>query len=498
MTVFQELPDGLHWGESGIENAALPCGLLWEAKMKAIIFILFLFLFCIAPPGSANEWTEKTPSLSPSARMSPAMASIGGDQVLLYGGYDVANDTETWVYDLSDNTWTQKQPSTFPGPRSCSALAPLGGDRVLLFGGEFSGVDGETWVYDLSENNWTLNTPTTAPPRRSCPAMAYLGDDQVLLFGGIADERLNDTWIYDLSENTWTEKTPSGTPAARYIHAMAYLGGDLALLFGGSTVNGLSGEAWVYNLSLNTWTEKTPAISPSGRFRLAMAYAGGDQVVLFGGYTGVYDGATWVYDLGDNTWTQKVTDTAPPARNWHAMASVGAGSVVLFGGIGAAFYADTWVYSLVQPLSAHMDIKFCGNPNSFNCKKSGVLPVMIFGSTDIDVTAVNLSTVQLCLSNNIENCVSAIDAEFPIDRGNPATDLGTTECRRNVAHPDGFDDLGVLFVGKEVATLINCSSTGKKAVSPTLIIKGELSDATPFISTPLDDAGVDQLCVANK
>jgi len=47
------------------------------------------------------------PAGGPSARAIPEMASLGGDQALLFGGVDAAGyDDETWVYDLSANTWT--------------------------------------------------------------------------------------------------------------------------------------------------------------------------------------------------------------------------------------------------------------------------------------------------------------------------------------------------------------------------------------------------------
>ena len=74
------------------------------------------------------------------------MASLGGDQVLLFGGYDGARDGETWVYDLSDNNWTNMAPATGPSARYWHAMASLGGDQVLLFGGYDGAFDDETWL----------------------------------------------------------------------------------------------------------------------------------------------------------------------------------------------------------------------------------------------------------------------------------------------------------------------------------------------------------------
>ena len=67
------------------------------------------------------------------------MASLGGDQVLLFGGLDGLINGETWVYDLSANTWTNQAPAAAPSARLAHAMASLGGDQVLLFGGEADG-----------------------------------------------------------------------------------------------------------------------------------------------------------------------------------------------------------------------------------------------------------------------------------------------------------------------------------------------------------------------
>ncbi len=199
-----------------------------------------------------DDWTLQNPATKPSARQFHAMASLGGDQVLLFGGQDAgfSSNNETWVYDLSDNTWTLKSPATQPSARYGHALASLGGDQVLLFGGyDAGGKDDETWVYDLSDNTWTLKSPATKPTERIYPAMASLGGDRVLLFGGRFFPGINsdETWVYDLSDNTWALQSPSTKPSARY-SAMASLGGGQVLLFGGNDGSS-DDETWVYTAS---------------------------------------------------------------------------------------------------------------------------------------------------------------------------------------------------------------------------------------------------------
>ena len=83
--------------------------------MKTLNAILCGLGLLLAPALHAqSNWTLKSPATKPSARLEHAMASLGGDQVLLFGGFDGSFDDETWVYDLSDNTWTLQKPATKP------------------------------------------------------------------------------------------------------------------------------------------------------------------------------------------------------------------------------------------------------------------------------------------------------------------------------------------------------------------------------------------------
>ena len=148
---------------------------------------------------SDNNWTLKSTATKPAARFEHAMAYIGGDQVLLFGGQetDFNDDDETWVYDLSDNTWTLRSPVTKPSARRLHAMAYLGGDQVLLFGGFDGSRSDETWIYDLSDNTWTLKSLTSKPAGRFQHAMADLGGDQVLLFSGNDGSfGVDETWVY--------------------------------------------------------------------------------------------------------------------------------------------------------------------------------------------------------------------------------------------------------------------------------------------------------------
>ena len=165
------------------------------ATLPIACILAMVVVLSAAPRADALSWAERSPSPKPSARRGHAMVSVGGDQVLLFGGWDGSRDGETWVYDLSENTWTLMSPAAKPSARENHAMASLGGDQVLLFGGDDGSWDDETWVYDLGVNNWTRIVPAIMPSVRYCHAMASLGGDQVLLFGGYDSLRNDETWV---------------------------------------------------------------------------------------------------------------------------------------------------------------------------------------------------------------------------------------------------------------------------------------------------------------
>ncbi|MBM3236940.1 T9SS type A sorting domain-containing protein [Candidatus Poribacteria bacterium] len=324
--------------------------------MKTIFCSLLLILiFSVSAVDAADDWTQKFPEPHPSARDAHAMAYIGGDKALLFGGYDGTDGTwydETWVYDFSDNTWTQKYPNPHPSARISIDMAYIGGNQVLLFGGNAGGVmNDETWVYNLSDNTWIQKYPDPHPSARHGYAMANIGEDKVLLFGGdIWSSLVYDTWVYDLSDNTWIQKYPDPHPSERYYHAMANIGEDKVLLFGGYKGGDIiyDDDTWVYDLGDNTWTQKYPNPHPSARGAHAMTNIGGDKVLLFGGSAYVsFFNDTWVYHLSDNTWTQDMNTTQPSARSYHALSETsmdGSSYLVLFGGWDGAWDDETWTF----------------------------------------------------------------------------------------------------------------------------------------------------------
>ena len=153
--------------------------------------------------------------------------------------------------------------------------------------------------------------------------------------------------------------------------------------------------------------------------------------------------------------------------------------------------------SIFEPIAVDIDIKFCSNPNAFNCKSRGKTPVTIFGTEDLDVTEIDISSLRLCIDGT---CVESAPLAWSFaDRGDPTTDLGAEECaivedvEQDYLNPDGYLDLDVAFDSQQIATLIDCSGLVKNDVSGTLYLTGELMDGTPIFSEPIGDPGIDQL-----
>jgi hypothetical protein len=151
---------------------------------------------------------------------------------------------------------------------------------------------------------------------------------------------------------------------------------------------------------------------------------------------------------------------------------------------------------MISAIEVSIDIKFCRNPNKFKCKGNKDLPVTIFGSGELDVAEIDLSTLQLCLEDLSECTGSPVDWSMA-DRGDPNSDLGADRCA--IGTQDGFDDLDAAFEASEVQAMLGDFCGGpKNGVSDALIITGSTIGGTPIFSVPLDDTGIDQLVKKNK
>ncbi len=323
-----------------------------------------------------GDWTVLTPDASPAPRGAAGLVAIEPGQLLLFGG--IGGEAggwnslgDSWLFTADgDGDWEELNPSPSPPPRFVPAMADLGGNGALLFGGSSEDEEpgdrqlGDLWRYDATAGGWSGVRQGNSPKARAGHGMAYLTGEQVLLFGGVFGEAFDpdeeprevfdDTWLYDRAANTWTQLFAAVAPRERFFSAMAHAGGGRALLFGGFNWRmDTMGDTWLFDLGAGTWARLTPDPSPPARAAHALAYLGDERVLLFGGWSQEEGGHlladTWVYDAEDGTWESMTPATSPPARSFHAMAYIGTGKVLLFGGQGESGYlADTWIYDLEE------------------------------------------------------------------------------------------------------------------------------------------------------
>ena len=108
-----------------------------STRLVTILTLVTLLLEAAAPLVYADgTWTRQIPE-GLSTQFSPAMASLGEGQVLLFGGNDGLINGETWVYDLSANSWTNQAPAAAPSARllPCHGLHRRGPGAPVWRGG---------------------------------------------------------------------------------------------------------------------------------------------------------------------------------------------------------------------------------------------------------------------------------------------------------------------------------------------------------------------------
>jgi hypothetical protein len=174
-----------------------------------------------------------------------------------------------------------------------------------------------------------------------------------------------------------------------------------------------------------------------------------------------------------------------------------------------SLYNNSVDWACDPKIEVAIDIKFCSDPNAFNCKKKGVLPVTIFGTDSFDVADIDISSLQLC-TEDLFSCTNAPTDYSIADRGDPTSDLGAAQCamleveegvfeEQDYLNPDGFRDLDAAFEASEVQDMLGtfCSDV-KGATSEPLVITGTTLGGTTIFSVPLPNLGTDQLWKVNK
>jgi hypothetical protein len=335
-----------------------------------------------------SSWVQLSPSNSPAARSGQAMAyDSARRRVVLFGGIIVnaANPygitvADTWEWDGDD--WMQRLPAVSPSARHLHAMAyDSARQRIVLHGGHLGGslgpqVLGDTWEWDGA--TWTQSAPSTSPGPLYGHAMVYdAARRRVLLHGG---EDFPYSWTshrtFEWDGVNWTQRAPG---PARYSHVLAYDAiRQRVVLFGGVFRWGVALPLFNYTVSDETWewdgsvwTQQSPAVHPGPLSGPAMVYDGASgRVLLFAGEQWEWDGSTWrrssakavpaweskisydnarqrvvafgtgTWEWDGRSWSERRPATHPGQRGGHTLFfDPGRQRTVLFGGAGTA---DTW------------------------------------------------------------------------------------------------------------------------------------------------------------
>jgi hypothetical protein len=297
---------------------------------------------------------------NPSARGYHTMAYDSlRDVTVLFGGYDGADDDETWEWNGTTAKWAKVNDGggggvTNPSPRRYAKMVYDSLRHVtVLFGGHGGAANqNDTWEWDGVSGIWVDVTPVGTKPEIRCKhGMTYDSSRHVtVLFGGTGVGMYDDTWEWN--GITWTKVNNGGgggvtNPSPRLQHAMTYDSfRNVTVLFGGDD-GADDDETWEWNGTTAKWAKVNDGggggvTNPSRRSWHTMAYDSSRHVtVLFGGNDGVTKNDTWEWN-GAN-WSQQYPTDKPAVRQYHAMVYDSSKHVmVLFGGKNVVYYDDTW------------------------------------------------------------------------------------------------------------------------------------------------------------
>ncbi len=161
---------------------------------------------------------------------------------------------------------------------------------------------------------------------------------------------------------------------------------------------------------------------------------------------------------------------------WENIAGGGIGSVFIAANDRNYIMIDNHGYGIVpEPATVvAVDIKPGSCPNPVNVKSKGVLPVVILGTDDYDVTTIDPTSIRL---TGVEPLRSSYE-----DVATSVSD--SNDCNCTEEGPDGFLDLTLKFKTQRIVEAVGDVNDGDVL---TLELTGVLFDPMPF-ETPIEGA----------
>jgi hypothetical protein len=145
-------------------------------------------------------------------------------------------------------------------------------------------------------------------------------------------------------------------------------------------------------------------------------------------------------------------------------------AVIIMGGGGDGVGLDDLWFG--GPVGVALDIKPGSCPNPVNVKSKGVLPVALLGTSDFDVSQIDIATVKLEGIDPIRS--SYEDVATPVEPFSGKEDC-YEDCEE--VYPDGYTDLTLKFDTQEVVDALGDVYDGDCLV---LKLTADLMDGTPI------------------
>lgn len=286
-------------------------------------------------PG-ADTW--RSLAGSPLGARSGVAAVWTGEEVLLWGGRDVAGPrADGAAYDPRTDRWRPLPPAPLSAR---SVQATWTGREMLLWGGTVAGTAGEVAfadgaAYDPAAGTWR---PLAAAPLsgRFDMVATWTGSELVVWGGRAGATNLDDGAAYDPGTDAW--RPLAGSPLSGRVARGVWTGREV-LVWGGEQGARALADGAAYDPGTDAWRALAP--SPlSARRGAALAWTG-DEMLVWGGGGGTgsfFFGTGAGYDPGTDAWRELPSTPGRfiPETAWTGDEMLVWGGIVAGGGGGAS------------------------------------------------------------------------------------------------------------------------------------------------------------------
>ncbi len=254
-----------------------------------------------------DAWQPLPLDSAPPPRTNDVAAALAGGRFALWSGLDESgvpiDEPHAFVYDSASGSWQELPPP--PAEHWYPAIAAVGPERFVLWGGYDSALElsNAASEYDATAGAWSSLPTEGAPAPRVQAFVRYLPElDELVVWGGMANDSFPDGGRFSFATETWRPIVRPSLLAGLADSAVtiARAPGPKLVVFGGSEAHP-SNVVAIYDFASDTWLPPpVDECMPSARYQPSLTGVG-DRVVVWGGTTD-YNGGfpkenAWVLKL---------------------------------------------------------------------------------------------------------------------------------------------------------------------------------------------------------